>query len=47
MGVRSSAFRAQLKAQGSRGPHLVSIILDGDNAWEYYPNDGKDFLNTL
>ncbi|HIE26145.1 TPA: glycoside hydrolase [Candidatus Poribacteria bacterium] len=29
------------------GNHLVSIILDGENAWEYYPNDGADFLNLL
>jgi len=28
-------------------PYLVSIIMDGENAWEYYPNDGRDFLNTL
>ena len=27
--------------------HLVSIILDGENCWEYYPNDGIDFLNAL
>ena len=26
---------------------VVSIILDGENAWEYYKNSGKDFLNTL
>ncbi len=26
---------------------LVSIILDGENAWEYYKNDGRDFLNAL
>ena len=26
---------------------LVSIILDGENAWEYYKNDGRDFLNEL
>jgi len=25
----------------------VSIILDGENAWECYANDGKDFLNEL
>ncbi len=30
-----------------KGPHLVSVILDGENAWEYYPNDGKEFLNSL
>jgi alpha-amylase/alpha-mannosidase (GH57 family) len=25
----------------------VTIILDGENAWEYYQSDGKDFLRTL
>ncbi len=28
-------------------PHLLSIILDGENAWEYYKNDGRDFLSYL
>ncbi len=28
-------------------PHLLSIILDGENAWEYYKNDGQDFLRYL
>lgn len=28
-------------------PHIVPIILDGENAWEYYRNDGHDFLNYL
>ncbi len=28
-------------------PALVSIILDGENAWEFYPNDGHDFLTGL
>lgn len=31
----------------SREPHLVSIILDGENAWEYYQNDGRDFFLSL
>ncbi|MCM8770406.1 MAG: glycoside hydrolase family 57 protein [Candidatus Omnitrophica bacterium] len=26
---------------------LLTIALDGENAWEYYPNDGCDFLNLL
>ncbi|MCS7229893.1 MAG: glycoside hydrolase family 57 protein [Candidatus Kryptonium sp.] len=26
---------------------IVSIILDGENCWEYYQSDGKDFLRTL
>lgn len=29
------------------GPFLVSIILDGENPWEYYRNDGRDFLLYL
>lgn len=28
-------------------PSLVSIILDGENCWEYYPNAGVDFLRKL
>ncbi len=31
----------------SDAPHLVSIILDGENAWEYYQNDGRDFFLYL
>jgi len=26
---------------------LVTIVLDGENPWEYYPNDGRDFLEAL
>ncbi len=26
---------------------LVSVILDGENCWEYYSNDGWDFLRIL
>jgi len=26
---------------------LVSIILDGENAWEYYPQSGREFLRRL
>jgi alpha-amylase/alpha-mannosidase (GH57 family) len=25
----------------------VSIIMDGENAWEYYPENGRQFLSTL
>jgi len=31
----------------STGSGIVSVILDGENAWEYYENDGKDFLEKL
>jgi alpha-amylase/alpha-mannosidase (GH57 family) len=44
---RMLAIRARLEASGGVGPHLVSVILDGENAWEHYPNDGKEFLHTL
>ena len=28
-------------------PPLVTVILDGENAWECYKNDGRDFLMAL
>ena len=27
--------------------HVVSVILDGENAWEYYPENGHHFLDAL
>ena len=34
--------------KGSGGsPRLVSVILDGENAWEHYQNDGRDFFLYL
>jgi alpha-amylase/alpha-mannosidase (GH57 family) len=27
--------------------HVVSVILDGENAWEYYPDNGHHFLDGL
>jgi alpha-amylase/alpha-mannosidase (GH57 family) len=39
-------FHRIRKGVGNR-PHLVSIILDGENAWEYYQNDGRDFFLYL
>ncbi len=35
------------EAHSARQPSLVSIILDGENCWEYYPNSGVDFLRSL
>jgi alpha-amylase/alpha-mannosidase (GH57 family) len=26
---------------------VVSIILDGENAWEFYPQSGREFLRRL
>ena len=40
-------IRARLEESGASGPHLVSVILDGENAWEHYPNDGKEFLHNM
>src|SRR5205807_3715944 len=34
------------EAQGDRD-FLVTVALDGENAWEFYPRDGHDFLNAL
>ena len=28
-------------------PLVVSIVLDGENAWEHYQNDGIDFLSLM
>jgi alpha-amylase/alpha-mannosidase (GH57 family) len=44
---RILAIRDQLAAEGAEGPNLVSVILDGENAWEHYDNDGKEFLHTM
>ena len=29
------------------GEHVVSIILDGENPWPYYPDGGRDFLREV
>ncbi len=47
------AIAASLKAHQTDGtttleqPWLVTIALDGENCWEYYPLDGKPFLENL
>jgi len=43
-------FIGRLKAiaeSGDGGPRLVSVILDGENAWETYPGSGEEFLSLL
>ena len=35
------------RTQDGDRPALVSIILDGENCWESYPNNGNDFLDAL
>lgn len=46
------AIARSLKSQQSgstalEAPHLVTIALDGENCWEYYPQDGIPFLRSL
>ncbi len=35
------------EAADRKRPSLVSIILDGENCWEYYPDGGVQFLRLL
>jgi len=46
-----SDFLARLRRIGREqrgdGPPVVSVILDGENCWEYYANDGGPFLDAL
>ncbi|NIM93532.1 MAG: glycoside hydrolase [Anaerolineales bacterium] len=44
---RLENIKAQLEAVGAEGPNLVTILLDGENAWEHYDNDGKKFLHSM
>ncbi|HKY49128.1 MAG TPA: glucodextranase DOMON-like domain-containing protein [Acidimicrobiia bacterium] len=47
---RLRAIRDSLDVEGAFDagqPYVVSVILDGENAWENYPNDGIDFLSAL
>ena len=39
--------RARERLPDDGGPYLATIILDGENAWEQYPNNGNDFLRYL
>ena len=47
----AAAFLGAVKelARGLRGTrdYLVSVILDGENAWSSYPRDGRPFLHAL
>lgn len=44
-------FHRRLRLIGERThgekPATVSVILDGENAWEYYPGSGREFLRQL
>jgi alpha-amylase/alpha-mannosidase (GH57 family) len=39
--------KAGREAGNADAPPLVSIILDGENPWENYANDGRDFLRAV
>lgn len=40
-------LRIKSQHQGQLDARVISVILDGENAWEYFRNDGHDFLNAL
>ncbi|HPO10553.1 MAG TPA: glycoside hydrolase family 57 protein, partial [bacterium] len=42
-------FLSRLHAIADRqqSPSLIPVILDGENCWEYYPDDGLAFLDAL
>lgn len=39
-------IRVAAGSSGRQNP-VVSIILDGENAWEYYPGNGREFLKRF
>jgi alpha-amylase/alpha-mannosidase (GH57 family) len=41
------AIAKMQKDHPSDQPWLVTIALDGENCWEFYPQDGKPFLEAL
>ncbi len=43
----SGLYEQYKKFKDESTPHVAVIILDGENAWENYPRDGKDFLYAL
>jgi alpha-amylase/alpha-mannosidase (GH57 family) len=45
--TRLENVHIRLVEEEAQGPHVVSIILDGENAWENYENDGKDFFHAF
>ena len=53
MGAQAAAedLHRRIRSIGEREPHgrtaTVSVILDGENAWEYYPENGRQFLREF
>ena len=53
MGADAAAedLHRRIRAIGNREPQgrtaTISVILDGENAWEYYPENGRQFLREF
>lgn len=53
MGAEAAAadLHGRIRAIADRTPSgrtpTISLILDGENAWEYYPQNGREFLRRL
>ncbi len=43
----SRSLQRQQNSESLEQPWLVTIALDGENCWEYYPQDGLPFLESL
>ncbi len=47
-GVAAADFVSRLEGIAKRaGNAVVPVILDGENAWEFYENNGRDFFEKL
>lgn len=50
-GAAAADLHSRIRALGERvetgRPLTVAIILDGENAWEYYPGAGREFLRQF
>ena len=50
-GAAAEDLHRRLRVLGDRvqtgRPLTVSLILDGENAWEYYPGNGREFLRQF
>jgi alpha-amylase/alpha-mannosidase (GH57 family) len=42
-----SAIGEAWARDGGQGPATVGVFLDGENAWEHYPESGREFLDRL
>jgi alpha-amylase/alpha-mannosidase (GH57 family) len=40
-------IRAGLESAGAAGPHLVSVVLDGEDVWDAHPDGGQAFRAAL